>query len=118
MAYQTESGLWEAESVAGVLPETITITPDGLIGTAHPGTFAPSMTPGFTAIVVSSEGVSWTEIGRVDGLYLRQIRPLDGTRFIAAGNETEPSEEGFTVRSSGLWEIELSEDIASILNSQ
>jgi hypothetical protein len=76
------------------------------------------MTPGFTAIVVSSEGVSWAEIGRVDGLYLRQIRPLDDTRFIAAGNETEPSDGGFTVPSSGLWEIELSEDIASILNSQ
>lgn len=118
MAYQTESGLWKAESVTGVLPETITITNDRLIGTAHPGTFAPSMTPGFTAIVVSSEGVSWTEIGRVDGLYLRQIRPVDDTRFIAAGNETEPSGEGFTVPSSGMWEIELSEDIANILNSQ
>lgn len=99
-------------------PETVTITPDGLIGTAHPGTLAPMLTPGFTAIVASNDGITWTEIGRIDGLYLHQIRQLDDRHFIAAGNQTEPTEEGLTVPSSGIWAIELSEDIASSLNSQ
>jgi hypothetical protein len=117
-AKQTGSGEWEAESVTGVIPETITITPDGLIGTAHPGTFAPSMTPGFTAIVASDDGISWSEIGRLDGLFLRQLRHIDGRLLIAAGNETEPSDEGFTVPTSGIWEIELSRDLAELIDSR
>ena len=118
VANQTGSGVWEAEYVTGVIPETITVTPDGLIGTAHPGTFAPAMTPGFTAIVASSDGISWSEIGRLDGLFLRQLRHIGGRLLIAAGNETEPTVEGFTVPTSGIWEIELSRDLAELLDSE
>ena len=117
MANQTGSGEWEAESVTGVLPETITITPDGLIGTAHPGAQAPWLTPGFTAIVASNDGITWSELGRLDGLFLQQLRHIDNRLLISAGNETEPGDEGFTVPSSGIWEIELSRNLAELIDS-
>lgn len=116
--YRTGPGQWRAEPTTGVAPETVTITTDGLIGTAHPGTLAPMSTPGFTAIVASNDGITWSEVGRVDGLYLGQLAQRDDGQFLATGNETEPTEEGFTVPSSGIWDIALSEEIASSLSSQ
>lgn len=113
--YRTGLGEWDAEPLAGVAPETVTITPNGLVGTAHPETNAPMMTPGFTAIVASIDGITWSEIGRVDGLYLQQLRQLDDRHFIAAGNVTEATEGGFTVPSLGIWELGLSDDLADML---
>lgn len=121
--YRTGPGEWGAEPTTGVAPETVTITADGLIGTAHPGTLVPTLTPGFTAIVTSNDGITWSEIGRVDGLYLRQLAQMDNGQFIAAGNETEATDEeeatdeGVTVPSSGIWNIELSDDPADTLGS-
>lgn len=113
--YRTGPDQWTAEPTTGVAPETVTITTDGLVGTAHPGTLVPTLTPGFTAIVTSIDGVTWSEIGRVDGLYLRQLAQMDNGLFIAAGNKTEATDEGFTVPSSGIWEVGLSDDLADML---
>lgn len=119
VAFRTETGIWEAKPVVGVAPETITVTPEGLIGTAHPGTLAPYVTPGFTAIVASSDGISWNEIGRLEGLFLRQLRYIDNRLLIAAGNETEPNDEGFvTVPSAGIWEVALLHDLTELLDSR
>lgn len=115
--YRTGQGEWSAEPTTGVAPETVTITTDGLIGTAHPGTLAPTLTPGFTAIATSNNGVTWSEIGRVEGLYLRQLARVDDGLFIAAGNEIKTSDEGLTVPSSGIWKVELSDDVADTLGS-
>ena len=117
-AYRTGLGEWQAEPLVGVAPETVTITPDGLVGTAHPGADAPMLTPGFTAIVVSNDGITWDEVGRIHGLYLRQLRQLDDRHLIAAGNETELTEEGLTVPSSGIWEVVLSDDIPNLLETR
>ena len=117
-AYRTGAGEWHAEPLSGVAPETVTIISDGLVGTAHPGAAAPMLTPGFTAIVASNDGITWDEVGRVHGLYLRQLRQLDNRHLIAAGNETEPTEEGFTVPSSGIWEVVLSDDLPNLLESR
>ena len=119
VAYRTEAGVWEAESVTGVAPETITVTPEGLIGTAHPGTLAPSVTPGFTAIVASRDGISWSELGRFEGLFLRQLRHIDDRLLLVAGNETALNDEGFvTVPSAGIWDVTLSQDLADLLDSE
>jgi hypothetical protein len=75
------------------------------------------LTPGFTAIVASNDGITWSELGRLDGLFLQQLRHIDNRLLIAAGNETEPGDEGFTVPSSGIWEIELPRNLAELIDS-
>jgi hypothetical protein len=77
------------------------------------------VTPGFTAIVASRDGISWSEIGRFEGLFLRQLRHIDDRLLLVAGNETALNDEGFvTVPSAGIWDVTLSQDLADLLDSE
>lgn len=58
---------------------------------------------------------SGTPVSDDPSLYLRQLTPVDNRLFIAAGNETEATDQGFTVPSSGIWEVGLSDDLADML---
>jgi len=107
---RTAEGEWDANRISGIAPETITTTSDGvLVGTSHPGEMAPYIEPRFTAIVVSTDGISWQEIGRFQGVALGKLKETGPNLFLASGKEVENEGSG-RVPSSGIWKVQLTEN--------
>lgn len=91
---------WTATATTGPLPGEV-VASGGVLYAIEKTPGQSSAAPADSVLLKSEDGVDWRPIGRIAGVFIRQLKTLGPDRLIATGNIFEEGNEQST--AGGIW---------------